>query len=33
MKLSGSTLSEPYFTHEELVKGGELVLEMSEKRP
>ena len=33
MKLNGTTLSEPYFTHEELVKGGELVLEMSEKRP
>ena len=33
MKLNGTALSQPYFTHEELMKGGELVLEMSEKRP
>ena len=32
MKLNGTALSQPYFTHEELMKGGELVLEMSEKR-
>lgn len=33
MTLNGQPLEQPYFTHEELVKGGELVLEMSEKRP
>lgn len=33
MTLGGQPLERPYFTHEQLMKGGELVLEMSEKRP
>ena len=32
MTLNGEKLDRPYFTHEQLVKGGELVLEMSETR-
>lgn len=32
MTLNGTALDRPYFTHEQLVQGGELVLEMSETR-
>ena len=32
IKLNGNTLSEPFFTHEELMKGGVLELTMTSER-
>ena len=32
MILNGKPLPQPYFTHEQLMEGGELVLEMAETR-